>query len=283
MKCIICNSKMIIDKRAGCYLDLAASKKEYSIYRCIKCGYRRLDPLPSTTEIDELYGSTYFEDAARGYSYADQMTESNAAFAVTAENFSKQLSKDATVLDVGCATGTFMLLLKDAGVQVMGIELSDYGVDACRQRGLKVAKGDMFSPEFDSWCVQGVHISHVFEHLRDPREALLRVRHWLNPGGILYLEVPLQFDGWLEKLQRLRGIRSKFGVFSLHHCSFFSPQSLLLLLDQCGFDVDEVTTYIKEKRKGRAKGVRTFAIDSILSIANHWHRGEIIAIWARAR
>lgn len=274
---------MVRDSAAERCLDLASSENSYSIYHCTSCGYRCLYPLPSEAEIDSLYNRSYFEDGERGYSYAKQVMESNAAFAVTAEKFSKRLHDGDIVVDVGCATGDFMVLLRNAGVRVMGIELSDYGVDVCRQRGLYVVKGDIFNPESDNWHVQGVHMSHVLEHLRKPRAALLRIHQWLSPGGILYLELPHQFDGWLEKIQRLRGIRASFGLFSLHHCSFFSPHSALLLLDQCGFEIEEFTTYRKENRAGRARGIKTLAIDVILSIANRRHRGDIIGVWARAR
>jgi 2-polyprenyl-3-methyl-5-hydroxy-6-metoxy-1,4-benzoquinol methylase len=161
--------------------------------------------------------------------------------------------------------------------------LSDYCLGICKQRGLQVIQGDVFDKKTDDWCVQGVHMSHVLEHLKSPREALLRVHMWLRPEGLLYLEVPHQFDGWLEKIQQMQGIKSTFSAFSLHHCSFFSPESLLILLDQCGFEVNHVTTFRKERHFGKLSALRSITLNTILTVANIWRRGDIIGIWAKAR
>jgi SAM-dependent methyltransferase len=121
---MICNSIMVRDKAADCSLDLMSSKTVYEIYRCVKCGYRCLDPFPSDDELSSFYNSDYFEDTARGYSYAEQVVEYNPVFAVTAGIFSKYLKASGTVVDVGCATGEFILFLKKEGFHAVGIELS---------------------------------------------------------------------------------------------------------------------------------------------------------------
>jgi hypothetical protein len=71
---------------------------------------------------------------------------------------------------------------------------------------------------------------HVLEHLPDPREALAYAGGLLKPGGSLILQVPnaASFQA------RLFGPRW-YGLDVPRHLINFTPQSLVLLLEQAGF------------------------------------------------
>ena len=71
-----------------------------------------------------------------------------------------------------------------------------------------------------------ITLSHVLEHLREPKPALIRLRNELRPGGVLLVEVP---NDPLHELLRVDR------VSDLPHLWFFSRKGLMQLLEDSGF------------------------------------------------
>jgi O-antigen chain-terminating methyltransferase len=98
------------------------------------------------------------------------------------------------VLDLGCGRGEWLEILRDAGINAYGVDLSKDFVDHCQARGLKVFLSDACEhlrtvPERS---LSAVTAFHFVEHLPidDVLEFLdLSVRA-LEPGGALILETP---------------------------------------------------------------------------------------------
>ncbi|MFC2048356.1 class I SAM-dependent methyltransferase [Chloroflexota bacterium] len=67
---------------------------------------------------------------------------------------------------------------------------------------------------------------HTLEHVVDPVKEILNIKDILEPGGLLYIEVP--FGCWNE-YKRTRNF--------LTHINFFSEGSLYHLLDMCGLAI----------------------------------------------
>ena len=53
------------------------------------------------------------------------------------------VESEATVLDLGCGDGTLMKMLKDKGVFVSGIDISEDNIVKCLEKGLPVIQGDI--------------------------------------------------------------------------------------------------------------------------------------------
>lgn len=279
--CEICNYSMASDPSAEKALGLDGNEP-FNIIRCSNCGFRKLTPIPEQGFLEEIYTSGYFEDLKRGFSYSSQVKETQYAFRYTAEKFRTLLNGEGLVLDIGCATGEFIEELNNVELKAKGIEYSEYGMQACKKKGLDIIKGDMFQADYEGLLFDGIHISHVLEHLPDPNEAIKQLKKWVKPGGWIYIEVPLQFDGLLEKFQSYRKPPKTFDIFSIHHCSFFSPHSLRILLEKHGLTEYSLSTYNPNKRKGRKNSVRKIALSIFLTIANLFERGDIIGIWVKA-
>jgi O-antigen chain-terminating methyltransferase len=96
------------------------------------------------------------------------------------------------VVDIGCGRGEFLELLRDAGVEADGIDLDLDMVLCCREKGLRVTHGDLFSwlgaqPDVS---LGGVFGAQVIEHMR-PEEVVQLVtlcHRKLATGGHLLLE-----------------------------------------------------------------------------------------------
>lgn len=278
--CRVCSGGVARDKEAEEFLALNQGS-DFRILKCDSCGFRQLSPIPTQEYLNSIYSESYFEEGGEGgYSYADQVDEVNVAFRMRAEEFYRRLGAGAKVLDVGCATGEFLEHVKNLDMIPQGLELSSYGVSACRAKELPVEQGTLndFTGNFGQY--DGIHIGHVLEHIPDPHQAIKDLKTLIRPGGWIYIEVPLQFDGYLERLQRLRGGKPKFSVFSVHHCSFFCPSSIQKLLEMHDLKIEYLTTVDKYRRAGRKVSLRKLALNVFLMVSNWRQKGDVISIWA---
>ena len=93
------------------------------------------------------------------------------------------------VLDFGCGTGVFLEMLRERGIEGLGIDRDPDMVAQTRERGLEAIAGDagtvaQYASEFD-----GIHAAHVLETMWGKEViALLRsFKRALRPDGLLIL------------------------------------------------------------------------------------------------
>lgn len=95
--------------------------------------------------------------------------------------------QDWRVLDVGCASGTFISVLRDIGFEgACGVD-PHVGADIVHPNGEVVRKGTLES-ETQTWDV--IMFNHSFEHIADPLSTLSTVADLLNPEGICLIRIP---------------------------------------------------------------------------------------------
>ncbi len=98
------------------------------------------------------------------------------------------------IVDLGCGRGEWLELLKEEGLQALGVESNPIMVEQVRSRGLEVVEGDLLAylrtrPSESFNVVTGFHL---VEHL--PFESLIELvdetMRTLRPGGIVIYESP---------------------------------------------------------------------------------------------
>jgi 2-polyprenyl-3-methyl-5-hydroxy-6-metoxy-1,4-benzoquinol methylase len=103
------------------------------------------------------------------------------------------------LLDVGCGSGNKLLLARQLGWNVTGLEIDPNAVIAARNQQLNVIEGsyrylENFVNEFD--CII---CSHVLEHVYNPIEMLNLLNQSLKPGGTLFLSLP-NSKSWVREI-----------------------------------------------------------------------------------
>ncbi|MER6914088.1 class I SAM-dependent methyltransferase [Streptomyces sp. NPDC000594] len=99
----------------------------------------------------------------------------------------------ASVLDVGCGTGSLSLLLARAGHRVTGVDMAVRMVGSARAKlaaaglGGRFLVGDAAAPPTGEERFDGVVCRHLLWTLPDPRAALRAWTARLRPGGTLVL------------------------------------------------------------------------------------------------
>lgn len=97
------------------------------------------------------------------------------------------------VLDLGCGFGAFMELIRDRGIDIVGVDCVDEAVDVCRSMGFETFKDDVLHFLEDKQESYGaVFCSHLIEHFEyaDARRLLDLIAASLTPGGRTILITP---------------------------------------------------------------------------------------------
>jgi 2-polyprenyl-3-methyl-5-hydroxy-6-metoxy-1,4-benzoquinol methylase len=98
--------------------------------------------------------------------------------------------EQGTLLDIGCGNGTFLELARGCGWRVVGVEPDALAVQQAKARGLDVLHGSLDQLDGHQEVFDQITLSHVIEHLHDPRQVLTRCLELLKPGGRLWIETP---------------------------------------------------------------------------------------------
>jgi SAM-dependent methyltransferase len=226
--CNICGSNGESDPR---WADLLGLPARYGVLRCIPCGLRWLSPRPAADALEVIYSAEhYFGQGDTGYAQFAALRLDEFRSRVEA-----MLASGAqSVLDYGAATGEFTGIAASQGMRAVGIEFSRAARSEAARRGIELLAPGTEVGEFDV-----IHMNHVLEHLPDPSEHLRWCLEHLAPNGMLWIEVPFQFDNDLDRLRRLAGRwHPSFNAFSLHHTYFFSQRSLRRICDQANLSIE---------------------------------------------
>ena len=95
------------------------------------------------------------------------------------------LPAGARVADLGCGSGVFTELLRLAGYQSIGLDISSKLVALGRRKypGLELIEGDAENLPFETASLDGVLLSGLVHHFPDPRRLAAEVQRVLKPGG----------------------------------------------------------------------------------------------------
>ncbi len=139
------------------------------------------------------------------------------------------------MLEIGCASGSYLKQMHDMGWDVQGVEFSPSAGQAARDLAFHVFVGQLEEAPLPNGELDLVTGWMVLEHLHDPVSCLKKLRASTSPGAWLALSVPNA--GSFEF--RLFGKR----WYALHipaHLYHFTPQTLRKMLDAGGWELKKV-------------------------------------------
>ncbi len=224
--CRICSSK---DSR------ILFRKDDLDVVKCKSCGLEFTNADPSHAHLKEFYGEKYFRSEGMGTSYSDYMLEERA-MTFNAERRLKKIVDlkpgKGRILDVGCAAG-FFLNVANREWEVAGVELSEYASSYATDRfGLPVRTGTLKDAGFQDKYFDVVTMWDVVEHLVDPIEDLKEAGRIMKDDGLLVMttgDVESFFAKACGKYWHLYN--------TTQHLSYFSKNTMNLLLDKAGFKI----------------------------------------------
>jgi len=146
------------------------------------------------------------------------------------------------VLDIGCGCGELLSAFAARGWDPVGIEPNSRAAEIARSKGIQATE-EVFAADtarrlgsFDA-----ILFAHVLEHLPRPDEIIQLARSILAPHGLLFCEVPNDFNPLQEVACTTMGLK-RYWVSIPDHLNYFSIETLASFIAALAFDIRLKTT-----------------------------------------
>lgn len=203
---------------------------QYDVVICASCGMVYADTPATQADYNKFYAtcSIYEQpaEAAAGTTPPDDIPRLEQTGAL----FAGQIpSKEARVLDVGCANGGLLQVLKGLGFRnLVGIDPSPACVKNTHSIGCESFCGDLAHLPAEIGRFDAVILTSVLEHVLDVKSAISALVSVCADNGRIFLEVP-DAAGYADYLH------APFQDINTEHINHFSLASLCNLMHQFGF------------------------------------------------
>lgn len=163
---------------------------------------------------------------------------------------------EASLLEVGCGSGETgeLALQKGRAGRYVGIELMAEPASRAVEKLSDVIVGDIEELELDFLPAEfdGLVMSEVLEHLREPDAVLRKLHRYVRPGGRVMASSP-NIAHWkvVRELIMGRFPQHDRGVFDRTHLRWFTPESFAAMFERTGFQVVGIAPVRRFSRKQR--------------------------------
>jgi SAM-dependent methyltransferase len=206
---------------------------ELEFVRCRACGvvYKGFE-VPTIRPAD-FYEAAYFHGrkSARDKRFEHRVGKARRQILAALEYVPAR-----SLLDVGCSFGYVIEAGKRLGLDSAGMDISEYAVRVCRERGYRAEVGALESMPWQDGEFDVVLLKHVIEHTPEPKRALAELRRITSPRGVLVVAVP-NLDYWKGRWQRRRYRYFRPDDLGSQHYVYYTTETLSRLLEDAGFQV----------------------------------------------
>lgn len=164
------------------------------------------------------------------------VSENNFTYRIIFAVLNKFLRSRQKILDIGCGAGTISFYLASKKHEVLGIDISNNAINACREsvKRLRLERNAHFEvmnfpKQIPDERFDLIICSEVIEHLYDDDLALKKIFLLLKPGGIAFISAP-SINAPLYKLGLTKDFDQRVG-----HLRRYSLKELVNKCRKCGF------------------------------------------------
>ncbi len=197
-----------------------------------------------------IYANPVFSDIAlidyyqNNHTNQSQLVENDDSFYINLYNMGlcsiEKYTANSNILDIGCSSGVFLDSAKKRGWITSGIELNKKEFELTQKKGHKAYNALLENIEFDE-KFSAITMWDVFEHIKDGKEFLSRVKKLLTNDGVIFLQIPSS-DSLAAKI-----LQEKCNMFDgLEHVNLYGVETIKLLAKKCGLKVIAICTVISE-------------------------------------
>ena len=214
---------------------------EYSVVACRECGFVYQDSMATLQDYEH-----YYKYCNKYESSPTILVETKELFLHYISVFNQFVNKKSRILDMGCAGGLFLNLLRKNGYShLVGVDPSYDCVNDLRQKGIEAYVGGIYKDEsvdlenrFDLIILSG-----VMEHLFDLKSAVYNLGKYLRNEGMIFISVP--------DVQRYCNYDNAISYyFNFEHINHFSAISLNNLMQK--FNYKSINTSFHDIRFGNS-------------------------------
>lgn len=225
-------------------------KTRYDLIRCSNCGVVSIRNKPTPRKLKKYYESNYYSyDTASSIFFRMK----NRWYGLVAKIGNRTLANrllfgglfilprhsHAKALDLGCGDGTALLFLRELGFkELFGTEINKAVCQKLEAKGVtSFCTDDVTTLKNQRRMYDLIRMSHVLEHLYNPRETLKFLNDAMVPRGDLLIGVP----NFNSPAARIFG-RYFCGLQLPTHLYHFNKDNLKELLERQGFEVKKIAT-----------------------------------------
>jgi SAM-dependent methyltransferase len=252
---------------------------DWRIVRCSGCGLLITWPRPDDATLARFYGEeSYYESRTMGRG-ATAAWNQRARAILEAVRFSPR-----SVLDFGAGEGHLVRALREMGIAAEGIDTSPSGRAAAR----RMYDLELHAEGSADLCgrFQLVTLIHSLEHVAEPVGTLTELRAAVEPGGMVFIEVPHagSVDMWWPRRRR--------EILDLPvHLYHFVPATLVRVVERAGLRVVELRLSNPDilewalKKRARWRDVERAGEGIALGTEGGWSpnntaTGSVRSLWA---
>lgn len=234
--CPICSSlkKSVLFRQQFSSISDSNLLTGYDVVSCDECNFCFADKLPEQSRFDQ-----YYKELSKYENEGDELRSSSydlKRFGILVAAIKEFLNKpDMHIVEVGCATGLLLSLIKNAGfTNITAIDPSPACTAVAKKHfGLNVMTTTLSGLDLEPGSVDLLILVGVLEHVKDLDSSLRKIRTILSDDGKFYIAVP-------DASEYYSGEDAPFQEFSVEHINFFGPTSLSNLLKKYGFSTLKV-------------------------------------------
>jgi SAM-dependent methyltransferase len=190
--CIVCNC----DRSTGSYYPkLAFNNKIFEYRKCSSCSLVFLVPALTGEDTEKLYDTGYHDEF-----YFKSGPGRNKEYQ---KKLLMQYKPAGRFLDYGCGDASFLRSLVNSGYELNGAEYNPMLVEKLKTAfpGINFFSISAFGKCKDQ-AFDVIHLCDVLGQVADPKGLIETLRHRLSPGGIIFIESPVEHNFHLSLLFR---------------------------------------------------------------------------------
>src|SRR5689334_13218671 len=190
--CIACNCDRT---SASYYPKLSFNNKVFEYRKCKNCGMVFLVPSLTNDDSAKMYDSEYHDE----FYFRTEPKRSK-------EYQAKLLMKykpNGRFLDYGCGDASFLRFLRKLGYELNGAEYTTTLVDKLKENFSDITFYSIDSlKQTPKGSFDIIHLCDVLGQVTDPKQTLENLHDYLAPGGLLFVESPVEHNFHLLLLLR---------------------------------------------------------------------------------
>ena len=206
-------------------------KHGLTIVQCANCGFVYVNPRLKNEQLNSIYLHNYFKNKEYGYvGYELQEVLRKKNFKRWLEDARDYIPKNKIIrsLDVGCAAGYCLDVMKEKVWDVEGIELEEEMYTVLNRTGYNVSKTRLEDFETEK-KYSVITLFDVLEHIPDPDKVFKKLYSLLEADGVIIIVTPDH-----KSLQR-KFFQKKWFQYKPHeHIQYFTPATLAKAIEPYG-------------------------------------------------
>lgn len=252
--CPICGSESL----KGFAIDTQRKGPHISRVQCLECKLVFANPMADSKELANYYTNYYEKDHYEAVDYKNLILNHFHRIAGLKEGeikkearFLNNLERGSKFLDVGCGLGLGLAYANQFHCELYATEFDTGALEFVKEHfSVDTFQGDIWEAKYPDNYFDFIHISHVIEHVLDPKAYISEMKRILKPGGHLAIGTPNMSSNLyrLHRWSKLFRMNIPDVIDGLEHTFIFPKKLLRILCEEQGLEtIDHYTHNFGEK------------------------------------